>query len=441
MRRIDTFAKSDAYRRKIHDLIPGGAHTYSKGDDQFPLRSPAAFTHGKGAYLWDLDGNQYLDFTMGLASVSLGHAYEAVNERVKRQIDLGTNFQRPAHIEMEVAERFTELTAVHSMIKFAKNGSTVTSAAVKLARAFTGKKLVAFPNNQPFFSYDDWFIGKTACPRGVPGFISDHSVTFDGFSIGSLEKLFVEQGADIACVITEVETDSVDRTSFHQQATELCHRYGALYVLDEMKSGYHSDFPGAITKFGLKPDLATWGKGIANGYSFCALTGVPEVMELGGIRRSGVEKLFLISTTHGAETHGLAAALATMDVYAHNDVIGHCQSLCKRAIADSKEMIAGKGLSDFICVEPLVWMPSYSFLDKNGDVSPGLKTLMMQEMIARGVLFQGFVLPCYSHTIADMEYYAAAFEQSLDVIARALEDGFEAYLEGPALQPVFRRFI
>ena len=130
-----------------------------------------------------------------------------------------------------------------------------------------------------------------------------------------------------------------------------------------------------------------------------------------------------------------------MDVFAQNNVIGHCQALCKKAIDDSRKMIAAKGLSDFVSIDPLTWMPSYRFLDKKGDVSLGMKTLMMQEMIARGVLFQGFVLPCYSHTLADLDYYGAAFEQSLDVIANACQDGFERFLVGPALQPVFRRFI
>jgi len=155
------FSKSNVYRKKIHQLIPGGAHTYSKGDDQFPQYSPAAIAYGKGAYVWDIDNNKFLDCSMGLTSVSLGHAYEPVLRRVSDELSKGVNFQRPSYIELEMAEKFLSLIPCHDMIKFAKNGSSVTTAAVKLARSFTGKKYVAFPGDHPFYSYDDWFIGKT----------------------------------------------------------------------------------------------------------------------------------------------------------------------------------------------------------------------------------------------------------------------------------------
>src|ERR1700730_18613362 len=147
---ITNFERSKVYRSKIHDLIPGGAHTYSKGDDQFPTLAPAAIAYGKGAWVWDIDGNKYLDCSMGLTSVSLGHAFDFVNDRVKTEIDKGVNFQRPSVIEIEMAERFLKLIPHHDMIKFAKSCSGVPRAAVKLARAKTGRKLVAFPGDHPF---------------------------------------------------------------------------------------------------------------------------------------------------------------------------------------------------------------------------------------------------------------------------------------------------
>ena len=146
------------YKSEIHELIPGGAHTYSKGEDQFPANAPAAISHGKGAYVWDLDGNKFLDCSMGLSSVSLGHAFTPVLNAVKAEMDMGVNFQRPSYIEKEMAHAFLDLVPQHQMIKFTKNGSTATSAAVKLARAKTGRKYIAFPFDQPFISYDDWFI-------------------------------------------------------------------------------------------------------------------------------------------------------------------------------------------------------------------------------------------------------------------------------------------
>ena len=205
LRNITNFKASDEYRAKIHALIPGGCHTYSKGDDQFPILSPAAIVKGKGSHIWDVDGNEFLDCSMGLTSVSLGHAYEPVINAVKAELENGVNFQRPSYLEKEIAEKFLDLVPGHDMIKFSKNGSIVTTAAVKLARAFTGRKLVAFPGDHPFYSYDDWFIGKTACNKGVPEEISELSVTFKGCNIQSLKELFEKYPNQIACVITEPE--------------------------------------------------------------------------------------------------------------------------------------------------------------------------------------------------------------------------------------------
>ena len=243
---ITNFRKSKEISKRLHEVIPGGAHTYSKGDDQFPELAPAAIEHGKGAHVWDVDGNEYLDCSMGLTSVSLGHAYEPVLERVREQLEKGVNFQRPSVLELETAEKFLSLVPQHQMVKFAKNGSTATTAAVKLARAKTGRKLVAFPGNHPFYSYDDWFIGKTAVDRGVPEEFSNLSVTFTGCDIDSLKSLFARYPDQIACVITEPERSTCldgcecrgDPAGFMRAAIEVAHSHGSLFIVDEMVTGF-----------------------------------------------------------------------------------------------------------------------------------------------------------------------------------------------------------
>jgi len=452
MERITNFTKSNAYRATIHDLIPGGAHTYSRGDDQFPQLSPSAISHGKGAYLWDIDGNKYLDCPMGLTSVSLGHAYEPVLERVREELLRGVNFQRPSKIEGEMAEKFLALVPQHDMIKFAKNGSSVTTAAVKLARGFTGRKLIAFPGDHPFYSFDDWFIGKTACDKGVPEEFSALSVTYKGCDIESLRELFAKYPGQIAGVITEPERNACGNgcgcahgqeapKRFLQEAIALAHKEGALFIIDEMITGFKTHFPGTLVKYGVEPDMTTWGKGIANGFSFCALTGKKEVMELGGIRKTGTEKLFLISSTHGGETHAIAAGLATIDEFVKHNVVAHNHAIGNAFIAKNRAVIAKHGLESYVQVVPSNWMPLLTFKDKNGDVSNGLRTLVMQEMIARGVLFQGAFVPCFSHTPEDVAFFAAAFDESLEVFKRGLEDGYEKHLVGEAAKPVFRKIL
>ncbi|MCB9233651.1 MAG: glutamate-1-semialdehyde 2,1-aminomutase [Bacteroidia bacterium] len=441
MQRIQNFTNSDRYRAAIHDLIPGGAHTYSKGDDQFPALAPAAISHGKDGWVWDIDGNKFLDCSMGLTSVSLGHAYQPVVDRVIEEVRRGVNFQRPSYLEKEMAEQFLALIPFHDMVKFAKNGSTVTTAAVKLARAYTGRDLVAFPHDHPFYSYDDWFISQRECHRGIPEPIRQLSVTYKADDIESLRALFAKYPGQIACVISEPEKQMGIPEGYLQQAIDLAHREGALYVADEMVTGYKTALPGSITKYGAEPDMACWGKGIANGFSFTALTGKKEVMELGGIRRTGEEKVFLISTTHGGETHGIAAGLATIKEFTTRDVLGHNQGMGDYFLQTLNEVIASRGMQDYIDLWQSNWMPTFVFKNNQGEIDNGMRTLMLQEMIARGVLFQGIFIPCFTHTREDVQFFASAFDDSITTFKKALDEGYEKYLVGEPTKNVFRKYL
>lgn len=446
---ITNFKKSIEYRNKVHTLIPGGAHTYSKGDDQFPELAPAAISYGKGAWLWDIDGNKFLDCSMGLTSVSLGHAFDPVLERVKQELDKGVNFQRPSVIEKEMAETFLSLVPQHDMIKFAKNGSIVTTAAVKLARAFTKRKLVAFPGDHPFYSYDDWFIGKTACNVGVPDEISELSVTFKSCDINSLKTLFERYPGQIACVITEPERNFCNRDcacggnprKFLKEAIELVHKDGALFIIDEMITGFKTAFPGSISKYNLEPDMATWGKGIANGFSFCALTGKRKVMELGGIDQEGNEKVFLISTTHGGETHGIGAGLATIKFFQENHVIKKLHETGNLIIKKCRAIVDKADLTDYIIVSDSEWLPAFMFKNRDGAADMGFRTLFMQEMIKRGILFQGIFTPSYSHNEKEVDFFLDGFKGSVAVYKEALKSGYEEKLMGKPTKPVFRKLV
>ena len=441
---IDNFKKSEDYRKKIHDLIPGGAHTYSKGDDQFPAQSPAAIAYGKGGYLFDVDGNKFLDCSMGLTSVSLGHAYEPVLARVRSELDKGVNFMRPSYIEGEMAEKFLSLVPHHDMIKFAKNGSIVTTAAVKLARAFTGRKLIAFPHDHPFYSYDDWFIGKTACNLGVPEEFSHLSVTFKSNDLNSLKELFDKYPGQIACVITEPERSvdqNIDIKTYLSSAIDLTHKNGALFIIDEMITGFKTDFPGSAKKYNVKPDMITWGKGIANGFSFCALTGIKEVMELGGIRNKGKEKVFLISTTHGGETHSIAAGLATIHEFETKNVIAHNHSIGQYFVNETNKIIQEKNLTELVSLYDSNWMPILGFKNVKGEVCNGMRTYVLQELIKKGVLCQGMFIPCFSHTKADVGVFSEALDFALTNYTRISEEGYEKHLVGEPTKPVFRKYL
>ena len=316
------FDRSDELRERAHDLIPGGAHTYAKGDDQYPEDAPGFIERGLGARVWDVDGNEFIEYGAGLRSVSLGHGYASVVEAAVRAMRDGTNFVRPGPLEVEMAEQLLSLLPAADMVKFAKNGSDVTTAAVKLARAFTGRDLVAMCADQPLLSTDDWFISATPMDAGIPPAVASLSLRFRYNDLDDLARVFTENPGRVACVIMEAATAVEPEAGYLPGVIDLCRTNGALFVLDEMITGFRWHLGGAQAFYGIEPDLSTFGKGIANGFPLSALAGRREIMELGGLRTDR-DRVFLLSTTHGGETCALAAGLATISEYQKRDVIGH----------------------------------------------------------------------------------------------------------------------
>ncbi|MEI7429421.1 MAG: glutamate-1-semialdehyde 2,1-aminomutase [Betaproteobacteria bacterium] len=442
MKKYTAFTKSREFSRQIQDIIPGGTHTYSKGDDQFPFNAPSAITHGKGAYVWDLDGNEYIDCSMGLTSVCIGHGYEPVAQAVCEAAFQGTNFQRPAVIELEAAKQFLETVESGDMVKFAKNGSTVTTAAVKLARAYTGRNRVALAREHNFFSYDDWFISTTACDRGIPPEVRDMTLTFSYNDYESVEALLANNDHDIACLIMEPVKFDPPKDDFLHKVSALCKERGVLLILDEMISGFKWSLKGAHNYYGVTPDLATWGKGIANGFSACALTGRADIMELGGIRRKGDDKLFLISTTHGAETTGLAAMIATIKAFKQYNMLESNWTRGAALKLRLEQIICKHGLENFLQLQGYSCLFALVCRNPAGAPDDAFRTLMMQEMIARGILFQGLFYPTWSHQQAVIDHMVMAFDESCAIYRRATDVGTtDGLLIGEPAKAVFRKKI
>ena len=327
--------------------IPGGSHTYSKGDDQFPANAPSLIERGEGCWCWDPDGGKWLDFGMGLRAVILGHAYEPVLESVRRELARGSNFTRPAPLEGELAERLSGIVACAEMSKFAKNGSDVTTAATRLARAFTGRDLVAACRANPFYSFDDWWIGRTETNSGVPSLVSDLTLLFDYNRIDTLERIFDEHPGRIACVMLEPVALEPPKDEFLRRTVDLAHKHGALVVFDEMISGFRYHLGGAQAMYDVTPDLATFGKAMGNGFSVAALCGRADVMRLGGLEHDR-ERVFLLSATHGGETHELAAALTAIDEMQRHDVAGHVARLGRRLKEGVNRAAADAGLGGVV---------------------------------------------------------------------------------------------
>ena len=442
MNKIANYELSRRFSAEVHDYIPGGAHTYSKGDDQFPLNAPAAIVRGKGAHVWDLDGNEFIDCSMGLTSVCIGHGYEPVAQAVCDAAFQGTNFQRPAAIELEAAKLFLETVGSGDMVKFAKNGSTVTTAAVKLARAFTGRNRVAIAREHNFFSFDDWFISTTPCDFGIPPQVRSMTATFSYNNYASVEALLSDNDHDIACLIMEPVKFDPPVDNFLHKVAALCKDRGVVFIMDEMISGFKWDIRGAHNFYGVKADLATWGKGIANGFSACALTGRADIMELGGIRREGDNKLFLISTTHGAETTGLAAMIATIQAFKQHNMIASNWARGESLKLRLEQVVAKYDLGKSLQLLGYPCLFALACRNPAGDADDAFRTLMLQEMIARGVLFQGLFYPTWSHQLTEMDHIAMAFDESCAIYRKAIDAGTTSQLLiGLPAKPVFRKKI
>jgi glutamate-1-semialdehyde 2,1-aminomutase len=432
-------AETRALQRRAHELIPGGAHTYAKGDDQYPEIAPPFIARGKGCHVWDLDGNEFIEYGMGLRAVALGHAHPRVVEAAQREMMNGSNFVRPSPLEVACAEAFLACIGTAEMVKFAKNGSDATTAAVKMARAYTGRDLVAICADHPFFSTDDWFIGATGMPGGIPQAIRDLTLKFRYNDASSLERLFVERPGQIACVMMEVETSLAPKASFLAEVRQLCDRFGAVLVFDEMITGFRWDVGGAQKVHGIVPDLSTFGKAIANGFSLGALAGKREIMERGGLRHPH-ERVFLLSTTHGAETHSLAAGIAAMGVYREEPVIETLYRQGERLRRGANEAIRRHDVEGY--VEIMGRPCNLVFATRGHDRQPSqpFRTLFMQELIRRGVLAPSFVVS-YAHRDEDIDRTIEAVDGVLEVYRRGLNDGVEHHLIGRPVKPVFRPFV
>ncbi|MEO7385404.1 MAG: glutamate-1-semialdehyde 2,1-aminomutase [Gammaproteobacteria bacterium] len=432
------YPKSRALRDQAHRLIPGGCHTNAKGDDQFPEEAPGFIARGQGCHVWDLDGNEFIEYGMGLRSVTLGHAYAPVVAAAAAQMQMGVNFNRPAAIEVTCAERLLECLPNHACVKFTKDGSAATSAALKLARAHTGRAKVAICRDHPFFSSEDWFIGTTAVNAGVPQAIRDLTVGFRYNNLDSLQALFAAHPGQIAAVILEPSRGEEPLPGYLSGLQDLCQRDGAILILDEMITGFRWAVGGAQSVYDITPDLSTFGKALANGFALSALVGRRDLMELGGLHHDR-ERVFLLSTTHGAETHALAAGIATMHEYRTRPVVETLYARGDRLRDGVDQHIQALDLGTYFSVTGRSCSLQFNTLGPDKQPSQAYRTLFLQEMLARNILAPSFVVS-FAHTTGDIDATIDAVGEALRVYRSALAEGVERFLRGRPVKPVYRRF-
>jgi glutamate-1-semialdehyde 2,1-aminomutase len=420
---------------RLAEIVPGGSHTYAKGADQYPSNAPGVIARGRGSHVWDADGREFIEYGMGLRAVTLGHAYPRVVEAVAAALADGTNFTRPSTLELECAEAFLGMVPGAEMVKFTKDGSTANTAALKLARAYTGRERIAICSDHPFFSYDDWFICTTTMDGGIPPSVREGTLTFRYNDLAGVRALFAAHPAEIAAVMLEPARTEEPADGFLAGLRELCHAQGAVLIFDEMITGFRWNNGGAQAEYGVTPDLSTFGKALANGFALSALCGVREIMRLGS-RGRPQDDVFLLSTTHGAESTALAAAIRTMEIYRDEPVVAHLHRQGQRLATEIRGAAARRGVEGQVEVFGRACNLLFGTRGPDGAPSQSYRALLMQELVRRGILAPSLVVS-YSHSDDDLDDTIEAFDGALAVYRRALEDGAERYLDGPPTRHVF----
>ncbi len=436
--------KKNNFQKRLLKAIPGGAHTYSRGYDQYPSNAPEILTRGKGAYVYDSSNRKYLDYGMALRAINIGYSEKTIDDAAIEHIKKGNNLTKPSLIELQAAELLINTIDSVDMVKFTKNGSTAVSAAVKLARAHTGKELIARCRQHPFFSYDDWFIGSTSITKGIPRSTIKLTKFFNFNDIDSIKKLILKYPDKIACIVLEpatsvCPTELKDKSNFLKEVQKICNKNNIVFILDEMITGFRWHLKGAQHIYGIKPDISTFGKAMANGFSVSCVAGRREIMQHGSIEFKNRERTFLLSTTHGAEMSSLAAFIKTVHFLKENDVIQYMWDYGDKLKNMMNNLSYDLKIDDKFIVSGPSCSPVYD--TKNNDMKSSLefRTLFSQEMISHDVLMP-FITLCYRHRQKELKITERAVRKSLEIYKKALDSSVSKYLKGDVIKPVFRKY-
>ncbi len=409
--------------------IPLGSQTFSKSKAQFPYGvSPYFIKRGQGSHVWDVDDNEYIDYISALAAITLGHNDPDVTAAVKSQLNDGTIFSLPHELEILVAEKIIEMVPCAEMVRFGKNGSDVTAGAVRLARAYTKREHIAVCG---YHGWQDWFIASTTRNLGVPNLLSNLVHSFRYNNIDSLKKLFEKHPNKIAGVIMEPVNFVDPEDGYLEKVKELTHCYGAILIFDEIVTGFRYSIGGAQEFFDVIPDLATFGKGMANGYPLSAVAGRGDIMEL-------MEEIFF-SFTFGGETLSLAASLATLKKLQKEPVIETLWKQGSKLIKGTEKLIEGYSLNDVISIGGKGCWSSVLFKDAGAYSQWEIKTLFMQEVLKRGILTFGSHNITYAHSNDDISRLIDVYDQVFSIIKDVItNEDLDKRLKAVPLTPLFK---
>ena len=418
--------KSDELYEKALNLIPCTTQTLAKGPQQNVKGiAPKYLVRGKGSHVWDVDGNEYIDFNMGIGPLSLGYAYDKVDEAIKQQLKDGITFSLMHPLEVEVAELLNKIIPNAESVRYSKSGADVTSAAIRVARAYTKRNKILCCG---YHGWHDWYISVTDRNAGIPNVIQDLTFTFN---YNDIQSVIDSIDDDTAAVILEPFVFEAPKDNFLQKLREICDKNGTLLIFDEMWTGFRIALGGAQEYFGIKADLATFSKAIANGMPIGVLVGRKDVMSV-------LEKDVFFFTTFGGEALSLAAVKATINELKEKDVPQYFASKGKKLKEGYNQIAQELKMPYTKCIG--YECRSLMTFDASAGNPLEMKSLVQQEMIKRGILWGGFHNMSFSHTDEDIEYTLKVYRDVLPILKKAVDEkNVPGYLKGEPVEPVFRK--
>jgi len=417
---------NELYDRALKIMTPV-TQTLAKGPGQYVNGvAPKYVKRGKGARVWDVDDNEYLDYNMGIGPLSLGYCYPKVDEAIIEQLKNGITFSLMHHLEVTLSELIHQIIPNAEAIRISKTGADVTSAAIRVSRAFTGRKKVLCCG---YHGWHDWYIGVTSRNIGVPEEIKNLTATFEYNNIESVKALLDE---DTACVILEPFIFEAPTNDFLKELKTLCSSNGTLLIFDEMWTGFRIAMGGAQEYFNVKPDLACYSKAFANGMPISLLTGRKDVMDLFN------EDVFFF-TTFGGEALSLAAAIATIEEMIEKNVPAYLAEKGKLLKDGYNKICEDLGIQHYTKCVGYDCRSMITF-DPSAGNPLELKSYVQQELIKRGILWSGFHNMCFSHSDEDINYTLKAYQEVLELLKTTLsENNITASLKGKPVEAVFRK--
>ncbi len=418
--------KSDEYYRKALELIPSATQTLAKGPSQnIKGVAPKYLEKGKGSHVWDVDGNEYIDFLMGIGPLSLGYSYDKVDSAIKAQLEKGITFSLMHPLEVELAELINQIVPNAESIRYSKTGADVTSAAIRVARAYTGRDKVLCCG---YHGWHDWYISVTDRNKGIPGVIQDMTNTFNYNDINSVIDSIDKE---TACVILEPFVFQAPENNFLQELRKVCTENGIVLIFDEMWTGFRVALGGAQEYFGVDADLACFSKAVANGMPISILTGKKEIMKL-------LDKEVFFYTTFGGEALSLAAAKATIEELRDQNVPAYLVKQGSKLREGYNKIASELGMNYTKCLG--YDCRTIITFDASAGNPLEMKSLVQQEMIKRGILWGGFHNMSFSHSDKDVEYTLKVYKEVLPILKKAVDgNNVAGYLKGEPVEPVFRK--